>query len=104
METDKRYKITLSDGTELDNLRLNGYNYISAVKPDDAVFDGNCSPVLISDGEEEIRHENMELVQIVEQNPGEYWFVLRDISDEELEKMQMQSNIEYLAMMSSVEL
>lgn len=76
METDKRYKITLSDGTELSNLRLNGNNYISTVKLDAAVFEGNCNQVLISDGEEEIRHENMELVQIVEQNPDEYWFIL----------------------------
>ena len=46
----------------------------------------------------------MELVQIVEQIPGEYWFVLRDISEEEFTRTKMQSDIAYIAMMSNVEL
>lgn len=100
----KRYKITLADGTELSNLKLNGDNYISSVEIEAAVFDGNCIPVVISDGAEETVHPNMELVQIVEQNPGEYWFVLRDISDEELALIKTQSDIEYVAMMAGVEL
>ena len=49
-------------------------------------------------------HPNMELVQIVEQVPGEYWFVLRDISEEEFARTKMQSDIAYIAMMSNVEL
>lgn len=100
----KRYKITLADGTELSNLKLNGNNYISSVEIDESVFEENCSPVVISDGTDETTHPNMELVQIVEQNPGEYWFVLRDIYDEEMEKTKMQSDIEYIAMMANVEL
>jgi len=46
----------------------------------------------------------MELVQIVEQVPGEYWFVLRDISEEEFARTKMQSDIAYIAMMSNIEL
>ena len=34
----------------------------------------------------------------------EYWFVLRDISKAEMEKIKMQSDIEYIAMMAGVEL
>lgn len=45
----------------------------------------------------------MELVQITENN-GEYWFILRDISAAELEQLKMQSDIEYVAMMTGVEL
>lgn len=101
---EKIYKITLADGTEIRNLRLNGNNYISNVAIDETVFIGNCSPVHISDGTSDEIHANMELVQVMEQVPGEYWIVLRDVSTEELARMKMQSDIEYVAMMSGVEL
>ena len=60
-------------------------------------------PVVISDGEVEETHNNMELVQITPMGE-EYWFVLRDISKAEMEKIKMQSDIEYIAMMAGVEL
>lgn len=101
---EKIYKITLGDGTEISNLKLNGNNFISTEKIDESVFVDNCSPVTISDGVSDTVHPNMELVQIVEQFPGEYWFVLRDISDEEFSITKMQSDIAYIAMMSNVEL
>ena len=61
---DKIYKITLSDGTVLDNLRLNGNNFISSSEIDESVFDGNCSIVTINDGEKDEVHMNMELVRL----------------------------------------
>lgn len=66
-------------------------------------FVDNCSPITISDGEVEEIHENMSLVQVTKMG-NEYWFVIRDISVTELEKIKMQSDIEYLAMMSDIEL
>ena len=101
---EKIYKITLGNGTEISNLKLNGNNFISTEKIEESVFADNCSPVTISDGTTETAHPNMELVQIVEQVPGEYWFVLRDISEEEVARIKMQSDIAYIAMMSNVEL
>ena len=101
---EKIYKITLGDGTEISNLKLNGNNFISTEKIEESVFADNCSPVTISDGTTETVHPNMELVQIVEQIPGEYWFVLRDISEEEFARTKMQSDIAYIAMMSNIEL
>ena len=67
------------------------------------IFEDCCSPVVISDGETEVVHDNMELVQITPMGK-EYWFVLRDISKAEMEKIKMQSDIEYIAMMAGVEL
>ncbi len=101
--SEKSYTIILADGTELANLWLNGDNFISTgmIGPD--VFADNCSPVVISDGEQEERHDNMELVQITHNADG-YWFVLRDIPQSEIEKIKMQSDIEYIAMMSDIEL
>ena len=101
---EKIYKIILGDGTEISNLKLNGNNFISTEKIEESVFADNCSPVTISDGTTETVQPNMELVQIVEQVPGEYWFVLRDISEEEFARTKMQSDIAYIAMMSNVEL
>ena len=100
---DKTYSVTLSDGTKLENLRLNGNNFISAVPVTKSMFDGNCSKVTISDGETEEVHENLDLVQITE-NGGEYWFILRSLTPDELFRIKMQSDIEYIAMMADVEL
>lgn len=50
MEDQKIYKITLADGTIIDNLTLNGNNYISAELIDASIFEGNCSPLLLTMG------------------------------------------------------
>lgn len=97
------YKITLADGTVLDSLQLNGNNFISDSKIEKSVFEGNLSPVTISDGESETVHDNMELIQLLEYG-GQSWFILRDYSEDELREMKMQSDIAYLAMMTGVEL
>lgn len=85
----KIYTVTLADGTELPHLRLNGNNFISGSRITHSMFAGNCSTVVISDGETEELHEHMALVQITE-NDGEYWFVLRDIPEQEIRLNQME--------------
>lgn len=99
----KIYTITLSDGTTLENLKLNGDNFISKVKVDAALFVGNCSPLIISDGENEEIHEHAELVQITEYD-GEYWIVFRDISEQEIRDAKVRADIDYMAMMTNVDL
>lgn len=59
-------------------------------------FLNNCSPIVISDGEVEESYPDMELVQITKMN-DEYWFVLRDISAEERNRMNYENGISYLA-------
>lgn len=99
----KKYSIILADGTIIEDLLLNGDNFISKNPIASSMFGGNCSPVIINDGENEEVHENMSLVQITKMG-DEYWFVLCDISKDELMRMKMQSDIEYIAMMAGVEL
>lgn len=101
--SEKKYKVTLSDGTVIDNLKLNGNNFISNEIIDPMLFNGNCSPVVISEGINEEIHDNMEVVQITQVN-GDYWFVLRDIAISELKQLKLQSDIEYVAMMTGIEL
>lgn len=99
----KIYKITLADGTIIDNLILNGNNFISTESIDASVFEANCAPVVISDGVNDEVHENMQLVQVASVD-GASWIVLRDIPQKELEQMKIKSDIEYLAMMCDVDL
>lgn len=99
----KTYTITLSDGTVIGDLSLNGNNYISKTPVDAAIFAGNCSPVVISDGENEETHENAELVQVA-QYGDEYWIVLRDLSEQEIRDLKTRSDIDYIAMMTDIDL
>lgn len=107
MEKSRIWKITLSDGTQLKNLRLSGNNYISEVKLTEDDFKGKLSKVTIEGSEDgqEIKQEyqHMELVQIVHYEDG-YYFVLRELSADELKEIKMQSDIEYLAMMTDIDL
>lgn len=100
---EKIYRITLADGTILDNLTMNGNNFISEEAIDAIVFDGTCSPIIINDGTSDEIHEHMDLVQIMDVDEKS-WFVLRDIPQKELEQAKLKSDIEYLAMMCDVEL
>lgn len=71
------HTITLSDGTKLKNLELNGNNYIAPTIIEDSVFEGNLGMVTISDGECTETHTDMVLIQnqVVD---GESWFILED--------------------------
>ena len=100
----KTYTITLADGTVLDDLKLNGNNFISNTAINADIFNENCSPIIVSDGVNSETHNYMEFVQVTEQEPGKYWFVLRELSASELARIKMQSDIDYLAMMAGIEL
>lgn len=98
------YKITLADGTEIKDLKLNGNNYISKTELTEETFDDNLSGVAItgSDGSEKTLGES-KLVQIMEYD-GEYWFILQEYSQDELTKMKNRADIEYIAAMASIDL
>lgn len=100
---DKTYKITLADGTVLSNLKLNGNNFVSDAEVTEDQFTDNLDPVVINDGENDETHEHMALVQIA-QYGAQYYFILRDRTPDELRQIKMQADIEYLAMMSDIEL
>lgn len=99
----EKWKITLSDKSEITNLDLNGNNFISKKKITEDMFDGNLNGVTISNGEHEEFHKQMDLVQILEKE-GEWWFILRDIPQAELQHIKDRADIEYIAMMSDIEL
>lgn len=69
------YTITLSNGTKLENLELNGNNYISEQIIEDSVFEGGLDTVEISDGETTETFTDMRLMSNRVDN-GKSWFVL----------------------------
>ena len=100
---ERTWTIELADGTTLENLRLNGNNFISGTKVTEGTFAGKLGEVTIRSGETEEHHGNMALVQ-VKQVGSEYWFILRDLTDREILDLKTQANIEYIAMMADIDL
>lgn len=100
---EKIYKVTLADGTVIENLRLNGNNYISDKELSADMFLGNLGTVTINDGEKDTVYENMSLVQLAKYD-DEYWFILRTMTKKELQEIKNRSDIDYIAMMTDIEL
>lgn len=74
------YKITLADGTVLENLELNGNNYIAEGVIDDSVFKDNLDTVTITDGEDTETYTDMVLISN-RVDGGRSWFIL-DVKSE----------------------
>lgn len=94
---DKVYKITLGNGHIVDQLRMNGNNFISATEIDKSVFSGNLSKVTINDGVRDEVHKNMDLIHLTKMGDSEYWFALRDLSDREITQKAFMSAASMIA-------
>lgn len=99
----KIYKLTLADGTVIDQLRKNGDNYISTEELTEDMFQGNLFEITVESEDKKETYTNVDLVQITKM-ASEYWFVLRPLSDLEIQMDKVTSNIDFLAMMQDVEL
>lgn len=76
------YTITLHDGTKLENLELNGNNFIAEGVVEDSVFTDNLATVVITDGTTTNNYTDMALVINRVEN-GRSWFVLREKTEQE---------------------
>lgn len=111
---DSKYTITLSDGTALTGLTLNGGNFVSKKEVSAETFAGRLRNVVIAgpvDGFGLVgQHEVMELLQVAHYTKAKhgvedgYYIALRDIPAEELERLRDRADIDYLAMKVGVEL
>lgn len=102
-QEEKLYSMTLTDGSVIGNLRLNGNVFISSVEISPDLFVDNCDPVVINDGDVDEVHRHMALVAI-ERHGNKYWIMLRDRTSDELDKLKIMADIEYLAMMTDVDM
>lgn len=101
---EKKYTITLADGTRIENLELNGNNFISDENLTDDTFEGNLSVVTISDGVKEKTYHNMELIQLMKDADNRIWFIINEIPSDKLERIKLQADMEYIAMMAGIKL
>lgn len=114
--SETKFMVTLADGTQLKDLEMNGNNFFSKTEVTANTFRGKLGRVVIT-GDTEAdeagligEHSNMELVQIAHYTQKTHgladgwYFVLREISADELEKLQARGDIDYIAMMTGVKL
>lgn len=105
------YKITLADGTVLNDIGINATTLISKTPVDESIFEHNLSPVDIEwiGGNPPMfdisgHHENMEYQHIDSPIEGEYWFSLGDVPESEIRYAQLRADIEYMSMMMDIDL
>ena len=89
------YKITLSDGTQLENLTLNGNNYIAQGEIADSVFEDKLGTVKIFDGESEEVCTDMVLLSNIVRD-GKSWLVLGQKSEQQKAEEDRNRTIEEL--------
>lgn len=87
------HKITLADGTVLDNLELNGNNYIAEDAIDNAVFKDNLATVTITDGTTAETYDDLVLRSNRVEN-GRSWLVFG-------QKTQHEKDMERIAELES---
>ncbi len=93
------YKITLSDGYQLDNLELNGNNFIATRELSDVVFEGKLSTVKIFDKETQTEETHTDMVLISNLvRDGKSWFILAEKSEEQKERERIENTFTDLQM------
>lgn len=90
------YKITLANGVILDNLELNGNNFISSKVIQNDIFENNLTTIMINDGEVDTIYYNMRLMSNRVAADGRSWFVLGEKSEQEVREELLQQKIEEL--------
>lgn len=86
------YTITLKDGTKLENLDMNGNNYVSKTEIDTTIFtNDNLSKIVVSDGETETTYENMKFIQQTKYSDG-YYFILAEMTERDKMLKAMEEN------------
>ena len=89
------YTITLHDGTKLENLELNGNNFIAEGIIEDSVFEDNLATVAINDGTATQSYTDMFLVCNRVEN-GRSWIVLAEKSEQQKAEEARDRTIEEL--------
>ena len=86
------------------SIRLNGNNFVSDSEIDLAIFEGNLDTLTIYKDDEVVQiMNNAEVIQQAHYNDG--WYIcFRELSYQELNEIKFNAKLEYIAMMTDVEL
>ena len=95
----EKAKIVFQNGMEME-AEENGSSLITDSRPD---FPVDLSSVTVIGAGGERNYKNVEIVECASVD-GRYWFAFREISEAERAARQMQANIEYIALMTDVDL
>lgn len=97
-------KITLQDGTVLENLKLNGNNFISDTIIESSVFKDNLGNVQIEDEQGNIaEYRFMKLIQNIEVD-GKSWFILAEQSENDLLKARLKATEDALTFLMGMQM
>ena len=97
-------KITLQDGTVLENLELNGNNFISSAIIENTVFENNLGDVKIEDDEGKItEYRFMKLIQNMVMD-GKSWFILAEQSENDLLRARLKATEDTLLFLMDMNL
>ena len=94
----EKVKITFNDGTEI-TADVNGGSYITDEMPD---FPEDLTNVTIEENGTEKTVEYGQLIECASID-GRYWFAIGEVSEQQRVIADMQSSIDYIAMMSDIE-
>ncbi len=100
---EKTYTVTLSNGTVIPDLKMNGNNFISKTEITPSMFDSVMDYVIINDGDYDEKLLNVELGHLEKQG-DEWWFVLSEIPQNVMEQSKLRADVDFLAMMADIEL
>jgi len=89
----------------IENLSMNGTNYVSKTKVDTIQWPEIFELIVESDSKRIEHYEHARLIQQTKHNQTEEWYLIfSSVSNQEIESMKMKSDIEYLSMMTDIEI
>lgn len=91
--------ITFNNGLQIQ-AEQNATSFITNIKPD---FPDDLSFVTVYGENGEEYYQNAEIIECASVD-ARYWFGIREVPESERKQKQMQANIDYVAMMSGVDL
>ncbi len=106
----KKYTLLIegvNDSFEIPNLTMNGTNYVSESEVDTSKWPETFAMTATDeDGNVTEQHDHARLVQQVpyDWDEGKYYLAFAIIPAEEIIQAKMQSQLEYLAMMTDVDI
>ena len=95
----EKVKVIFKNGMEME-AEGNGSSLITDSRPE---FPSNLSTVTVTGSDGERIYRDAEIIECASVD-GRYWFSFREIPKTERAARQMQANIEYIAMMTDVDL
>ena len=99
------YSITFANGETLSGLKVNGDNFVTTEDFDDELLSEiNLIEVTFNDGQNEWTEYNMKKIHKTKYSNGDIYFTIAKKTTEELIQEELNSKIEYIAMMTEVEL